>query len=96
MIRRMVSFLVIVLGFVLFFYIAIAVSEFVDNTEEVKGILTLFRFFMEGAFIFAPLFFLHKLKGKDGITKQEKKKNYLLTGLLVSLVVLVETLLAFT
>lgn len=96
MFRRMLSFLLLLLGFFALFYAAMVVSQFVINHDEIKGVLTIFRVVVEGAFIGAPLFFLRKLKGEEGINKKEKKKAYQLTAALLVLVVAVEVFIALS
>lgn len=70
------------------------ISNFVDETKNVKNILMMFRIFAEGAFIGAPAYFLRKLNGGKNINKEEKKKIIKFTLSLLVLVLVVEILLA--
>lgn len=93
MFRRMLSFLFLMLGFAAMFYAAIYISQFVDNSTEVKNILMIFRFLVEGAFIGAPLYFFRKLKGEGGVKGEEKRKIITLTVSLAVIVISVEVAL---
>lgn len=99
MLRRFFYITLILLGFISLLFASSLASDYVYSDSSAREPLNFLRFFFEGIFVLAPLFFYVKIKKEhdkmreEAEISKERNKAFFVTSVLLVVVLLVELFL---